>query len=653
MGVFGGNHGRRRGAERGYDANGSNDEASNAWSDLGQYAGDQHVSWDDLSNEKDFEERSITEAIDSSQNILPRSADTERVPDLNSQVGDFVDPYQPESGIEAFNFAKRQRKIIAAFESEAGADAMNASDVAENPYWRGQFLQEVADGTIDEVAEKNFLLAIPSDMGKRPKNETLSRIAEDFEAQQAFWNLSGGHMDEEGLRKLSEPDPGVKDYRTPLDFAEFQAAYLKRFDKDDQNYKKAKDGVNNLKKILYGEEQIGYYEAFESLKQRAYYDQYRENLENQQNDYDKIEEQQAMATSETMSDFAQQTQSGVANEKLRDQQETLRTIPRAESEQLLNRAMIDGDPWERGDGAWNLTPEILKNIGLDPKYETLSNGVRVCLSDIYELSAGRQAVVGYVPTDQGVKVRTYYKSKSQGLWRYLPDYVRKNDGSGQASWFGKGYDEASVTLPAEMQRSLAQISERGIAHIENQTDPWFVFAGTAKAYNSKQEYGRNFENGTLRGDYYREVAAQPINSGFETTHDNRISPERLRVSGGLAPDFSKEILAYDGVSSLAGKFQAECFQSQDEGLNWTFCSDAKGRAWVGSVDVKSIPTSIGVGRDWVNLSAFETPIYEYPTQDGGYGDQTDRSGRYVGMWRNYLSKIPIIREYLYRRPKSQ
>lgn len=645
MGFFG-EHRRQRAVENGYGTNGSNNEAVNAWSDLEQYAGDQHVSWDDLGKEKEFEERSGAETIDSSQNILPRSVSAERVTDLNSQIGDFVDPYQPESGIEAFNFAKRQRKIIAAFESEAGADAMNASDVIENPYWRGQFLQEIVDGTIDEVAEKNFLLAIPSAMEKRLKNETLSRIVEDPEAQRAFWNLSGGHMDEEGLRKLSEPDPGGKDYRTPLDFAEFQAAYLKQFDKDDQNYKKAKDGVNNLKKILYGEEQIGYYEAFESLKQRAYYDQYRENLENQQNDHAKISEQQTMVTSETMPDFAQPAQSGATNENLRDQQEMLKAIPKAESERLLNQAVVDGDPWERSDGTWNLTPEILKNVGLGPKYETSSNGAHVCLSDIYELSAGRQAVVGYVSSDQGVKVRTYYKSNSQGMWRYLPDYVRKDDGSGKASWFGKGYDEASVTLPAEMQRSLAQIAEQGIAHVENQTDPWFVFAGTAKAYNSKQEYGKNFENGTLLGDYYREVAAQPINSGFETMHDNRISPEQLRVSGGLAPDFSKEILAYDGVSSLAGKFRAESFRSEDEGLSWTFCSDAKGRAWVGSVDVKSAPTSIGVGRDWINLSAFETPIYEYPSQDGGYGDQSDRSGRYVGMWKNYLSKVPIIRDYV-------
>lgn len=665
MGVFGGNHRRRRGAERGYDANGSDDEASNAWSDLGQYAGDQHVSWDDLSKEKDFEERSITEAIDSSQNILPRSADTERVSDFSSQIGNFVDPYQPESGIEAFNFAKRQRKIIAAFESEAGADAMNASDVAENPYWRGQFLQEVADGTIDEVAEKNFLLVIPSDMEKRPKNETLSRIVEDFEAQQAFWNLSGGHMNEEGLRKLSEPNPGVKDYRTPLDFAEFQAAYLKRFDKDDQNYKKAKDGVNNLKKILYGEEQIGYYEAFESLKQRAYYDQYRENLEDQKSDFAGMGDQSVTLGGEATTYTSDQSQDAVTNENLRDEKDAFRIMSKVESEQLMKQAVVDGDPWKQNGVEYKLTPELLGQLDLGPKFEVEMNGARVCLSETYRLADNRNAAVGYVVTEQGVKVRSYYLDDKKGAWKYLPDYYMKDlESSRYVDEFelGQGYDEASVTLPAKLQKSLYEISSVGSKSISQKTNPAFVFAGTAQRYSSQFEYANSYFSNQMRGDYYREVSKEA--SFADLDNEAKPKPEQITIEGGSVPDFAKEVLRYEGRDAVMGKFEAESFRSLDDELTWTFYSKDN-KICVGYVDVESKTTSTGCNQEWASLGKLGTRIYEeyYPglldehesfRSKVDYNDRVKLAdGEYIGMWQNYLRKIPVIREYLYQRLKRQ
>ena len=32
-------------------------------------------------------------------------------------------------------------------------------------------------------------------------------------------------------------------------------------------------------------------------------------------------------------------------------------------------------------------------------------------------------------------------------------------------------------------------------------------------------------------------------------------------------------------------------------------------------------------------------------QTGGYGDEENRQKSYVDMWRNYLSKVPIISEF--------
>ncbi len=40
------------------------------------------------------------------------------------------------------------------------------------------------------------------------------------------------------------------------------------------------------------------------------------------------------------------------------------------------------------------------------------------------------------------------------------------------------------------------------------------------------------------------------------------------------------------------------------------------------------------------------PLYEYPSQADSYGDVSDERHEYVSMWRNCLSKMPVIRDYL-------
>jgi hypothetical protein len=42
-----------------------------------------------------------------------------------------------------------------------------------------------------------------------------------------------------------------------------------------------------------------------------------------------------------------------------------------------------------------------------------------------------------------------------------------------------------------------------------------------------------------------------------------------------------------------------------------------------------------------------TPAWEYASQDGGYGDtqQYGTKRKYVDMFKNYISKIGIIRQY--------
>ena len=40
-----------------------------------------------------------------------------------------------------------------------------------------------------------------------------------------------------------------------------------------------------------------------------------------------------------------------------------------------------------------------------------------------------------------------------------------------------------------------------------------------------------------------------------------------------------------------------------------------------------------------------TPLYEYDSQTGGYGDVHDEKGSYQCMWQGYLSKIPLFKAY--------
>jgi hypothetical protein len=54
---------------------------------------------------------------------------------------------------------------------------------------------------------------------------------------------------------------------------------------------------------------------------------------------------------------------------------------------------------------------------------------------------------------------------------------------------------------------------------------------------------------------------------------------------------------------------------------------------------------MGVRKKWVKGENLTTPAYEYFTQDGGYGNTSKTNGRYVDMFKNYLSKVPVIQEY--------
>ena len=83
-----------------------------------------------------------------------------------------------------------------------------------------------------------------------------------------------------------------------------------------------------------------------------------------------------------------------------------------------------------------------------------------------------------------------------------------------------------------------------------------------------------------------------------------------------------------------------------------FCRDKVGRVWVGGVESEGEIRTTGLRDQWVSAPFLTTPAFEYASMSEGYGNPKLRSeeyGEYIDMFENYLSKIPIIQEYLTRR----
>lgn len=221
---------------------------------------------------------------------------------------------------------------------------------------------------------------------------------------------------------LSKPLGTGEDLRTPVGFQklrEMTMANLKRR-ADRETYERYDQAMDDLEQDLYGK-RFEYYKAFENLKKRAEEQgAKRRSKEAKQN---RSVETGATVTGESRS-------SSVLGGLWR--------IAAEQGEKLLNQATVDGDPWLQGGEEYMLTKESLAEAGLQPEFVVQVERQNIALSNMFKVDSGqRSAVVAYLPTDEGVKVRTYYLSRSQGVWRYMPDYVR--DGKEKVDLIGKGY----------------------------------------------------------------------------------------------------------------------------------------------------------------------------------------------------------------------
>lgn len=300
-----------------------------------------------------------------------------------------------------------------------------------------------------------------------------------------------------------------------------------------------------------------------------------------------------------------------------------------------------------------MTPKILEEAKLTPRFKITLEGTTVWFSSrCYDIGEGRIATVAYVKYkdkktgEDKIVARSYYQSNSQGVWRYLAGYTL--DSQGDIDWFGKGHGEESVTLPIQAQEAMAKIESQygAFGGIPN---PMLIFAGTAWDLDKKK-----IEPVNMNITHYIEVDQIPIKpegNFYSDSHGKKIKPEEMEFTNPQdKPDFSKgPIREFDLISDMYKDMKIEVYKSHNNKYSFMFCRDNRNRVWLGGMEVDAPFSSTGMREKWVNAGDLATPSYEYSipgaNYTGGFGNDADRKGPYTDMFKNYLSKIPIIQEY--------
>lgn len=318
-------------------------------------------------------------------------------------------------------------------------------------------------------------------------------------------------------------------------------------------------------------------------------------------------------------------------------------VSEKEARDIMSRVEIHGDPYHDQ----TLTSEILSAQGLEPKIKVhIGEQTLWFCSTPYNLKHGRIAVVAYVESGDTVTARSYYRSNSSGLWRYLPKYLQSED---SIAWYDKGFGEESITLPVELQKVLADVSQSESLDLKD-IDPYIVFAGTARCTN-RFDHQTDPIKPTI-ATYMHVVDPDSIPTPFPSgiPKVGKVPPEQLDIQKSedqkVLPNFKHALLKWKQPTSLYGDIEVEVYESQDKSFRYMFCMDQKGRAWLGGIDIPESINSVGLHGSWVRGGDITTPAYEYPSQAKDYGNREDQKDRYVDMFKNYVSKIPLIKEYL-------
>lgn len=527
-------------------------------------------------------------------------------------------------GLDSKNLRELKRERI----NDLRRAAMKAEEPKASARQRGAFLRRLVRGEISDTDEANFLLLINDPLndpavGPEKMFEEIRRDPRQTQILALAVGLNASNwqkVDQAAMMKILRTEQANGDFRTPVGFKKVRQHFLRgiRPKAKDQLYRRYVQSMNELERTLYGE-RLDYYLQFELMR--------REALNDAEAD-------------------------GTVEEATERKQVRIEPVLAERAAEMLGRSVIDGDPWRGGNLERHLSTHNLAVAKLGPAYEVSFGAEKVYLSNLFQLTNGVVGAMAYVPDRDGYRVRSFYRENSQTLWRYLPDYIRRGDGG--IDRFCLGQAQESVTLPLELQEALVKIErEHGTASLVANSaayEPEFFLTGTAHAYETLQEYQTLWSYGRMKGDYYTQVSRDAINHDFGLNGlTQKKAPYTLSIDYNRAPDFEQQTVGFELDTVDAGRVTAEGFLSHDGQYNWLFCRDARGRAWVEHVEAISPLTSTGLRRDWVVMGDFATKLYEHSAQAGIYGDRSDTRGARQCMWNNYLSNVPLIREYIKRK----
>lgn len=229
-------------------------------------------------------------------------------------------------------------------------------------------------------------------------------------------------------------------------------------------------------------------------------------------------------------------------------------------------------------------------------------------------------------------------SRSQLVWRYLPQYLAFD---GEVQSFDKWVSEFAITGPSELQEVLTAMNDKGVLRVDN---PMRIFTGTARSVVD--------QHATILGKVQELPEYLPQEEiGY---HRSKGMGEYCKPQdvGTLIPSEKQPLFTRGPIAqwktknALYGDVDCEIFASPDESLRYQFCRDSLGRGWIANIENTSAVTGVGVRKVWVDGGDLITPAFEYSAQSGAYGNSKISKRKYVDMYTNYLSKVPLIRSYM-------
>jgi len=317
----------------------------------------------------------------------------------------------------------------------------------------------------------------------------------------------------------------------------------------------------------------------------------------------------------------------------------------SEVKKILKATTIRGDAWIKDRIERRLSTQILLRNGLHPRYKITFSGIPMTFSGSFRVGT-RDVIIGYIEFNGETVARSYYRNNSQGIWRYLPDYALRRNNAGRSEvWCGQAYADEMLILPALLQKELTAIAAEGL--IKNIIDePEFLFVGTAKRYESMKEYLAYRKEGQLTGDIYQEVSTRPT-VVFSGGNKTKSRPTDLVIEDENArPDFSRAISEWSMSTGLFGKITAYSYLSKDLSLEYVFRRRPK-TACLSPLHRYQKATSPPLVSILNGLTPATYPLHfmNYCKSDG-FGDDNDIKGGYICMWKKYISKITIVKEFL-------